>query len=46
MLFCSLSVNAQGWVGDGANKLNTVNNALGLTPITVGIGTAARLKQK
>lgn len=45
MLFCGLSVNAQGWVGDGANKLNTVNNTLGLTPITVGIGTASPTEQ-
>jgi len=44
-LFCSVTVNAQGWVGDGTSKIYSVNSALSLNPVTVGIGTAAPSEQ-
>ncbi len=39
------AASAQGWVGDGAGKLYPVNNGLGLTPVSVGIGTNAPTDQ-
>lgn len=42
LVFVSISIypKAQGWVGDGANILYSVNSDLNLSPINVGIGTA------
>src|ERR1044072_4247963 len=45
MLFASLAANAQGWVGDGTNKLYPVNNGLSLSPLSIGIGTSAPSEQ-
>lgn len=45
ILFASLAASAQGWVGDSPNKLYPVNNALGLTPLSIGIGTSAPTEQ-
>lgn len=36
-LFCTLNLQAQGWIGTGTN-LYPINSALGLTPLNIGIG--------
>ncbi len=43
ILLLSLNVFSQGWIGNSAtNSLNPVNASLGLTPMSIGIGTNTR----
>lgn len=45
ILCCGLAAHAQGWVGNGSGSLYPVNNSLGLSPLSVGIGTATPTDQ-
>lgn len=45
ILFCGYAAHSQGWVGDGTNKLYPVNSGLGLTPVSIGIGTTSPTDQ-
>ena len=46
MSLLSFNVFSQGWVGNStSNSLYSVNSSLGLTPVSVGIGTNAPTDQ-
>lgn len=46
LLFLSFSAFSQGWVGNSANNsIYPVNSSLGLSPLSVGIGTNAPTEQ-
>lgn len=46
LLLLSFSAFSQGWVGNSANNsIYPVNTALGLTPLSVGVGTNAPTEQ-
>jgi hypothetical protein len=41
----SVTAFSQGWVGNGSSTLYPVNSSLGLTPLSVGIGTSSPTAQ-